>query len=77
VVQDLDSANLALKTIVNQGEGNPRPFVGPDKDLEDHYDIFLGLKSGTQTWVTFPVPLNPTSDRYLTQNTKIYAVRLI
>ncbi|KIM87529.1 hypothetical protein PILCRDRAFT_85939 [Piloderma croceum F 1598] len=74
VVQDLPSALTALTTIVHQGEGNPRPFVGPDKDEKDHYDIFLDLQSGGQTWNTFPVALNPTSDQYLTQNTQIYAV---
>jgi hypothetical protein len=47
VVQDLPSALTALTTIVNQGEGNPRLFVDPNKDEEDRYDIFLGLQSGT------------------------------
>ena len=76
VVQDLSSALVALTTIVNQGEGNPRPFDGPSKDEKDHYDIFLDLQSGTQTWDTFRVIQNPTSAKYFDLDKKIYAVRL-
>jgi len=77
VVQDLPSALTALTTIVNQGEGNPRPFDGPSKDEKDHYDIFLDLQSGAETWNTFHVIQNPTSAKYFDLDKKIYAVRII
>ena len=76
-VTDLSSALVALTTIVNQGEGNPRPFDGPSKDEKDHYDIFLGLQSRPDRWNTFHVIQNPTSAKYFDLDKKIYTVRLI
>jgi len=76
-VKDLSSALVALTTIVNQGEGNPRPFDGPSKDEKDHYDIFLGLQSRPDRWNTFHVIQNPTSAKYFDLDKKIYMVRLI
>jgi hypothetical protein len=52
-------------------------FDGPSKDEKDHYDIFLGLQSGTETWNTFHVIQNPTSTKYFDPDKKIYAVRII
>jgi hypothetical protein len=73
LVTDLSSALLALKTIVNQGEGNPRPYVDPSKGEKDHYDIFLELRKGTP-WVVFPVVTDPTTQKYFDLDQKIYAV---
>lgn len=74
LVTDLPSALVALTTIVNQGEGNPRPFDGPQKDEKDHYDIFLDLQTDTQTWDVFPVMTDPTTASYFYLDKKIYAV---
>lgn len=76
-VTDLTSALTALQTIVNQGEGNPRPFDGPAKDEKDHYDIYLDLQQGPRTWDVYPVVTDPTTAKYFDLDKKVYAVRLI
>jgi len=73
-VTDLPSALTALTTIVDQGEGNPRPFDDPSKAEHDHYDIFLDLQKGAETWDVFPVVTDPTTGAYFHLDRKIYAV---
>jgi hypothetical protein len=72
-VTDLPSALTALTTIVDQGEGNPRPFDDPSRAENDHYDIFLNLQKDAQ-WEVFPVVTDPTTAAYFHLDKKIYAV---
>jgi len=79
VVKDLTTALLAITTIVDQGEGNPRPFDDPGKLEEDHYDKFLDLKNlKFGTWECYPVRSNPVTIDYRDKDKdlKIYHVSL-
>ncbi|TDL17872.1 hypothetical protein BD410DRAFT_535231 [Rickenella mellea] len=75
-VKDLASALTAMKTIVDQGEGNPGPYDDPLKLEKDHYDIFKDLRDGTDTWQTFPIISNPTTAGYLAIDKNIHQVSI-
>jgi hypothetical protein len=76
VVTNLDTANLAIDTIVIQGEGSPGPYDDPDKLEKDHYDVFLDLKEGDASWDLYPVLENPVTSDYWNLDKQIYQVSL-
>ena len=56
-ITDQGTALRALKTIIEQGEGN--------LSVEDsHYDVFSKLYSEPDTWEVYHVPNNPTTADY-------------
>lgn len=76
VVTNLETANLAIDTIVIQGEGSPGPYDDPDKLEKDHYDVFLDLKEGDASWDLYPVLENPVTSDYWSLDKQIYQVRV-
>ena len=70
----METALTAIKTIVDQGEGNPRPFDDPDHLEKDHYDVFLDLQKGEATWDVYPVREDPTTVGYWEEDKRIYQV---
>ena len=77
IVNNLDSAKLAISIIVDQGEGNPGPYDDPDKLERDHYDVFRDLQAGSQSWDVYPVRNNPTTFGYWEEDRRIYQVNAI
>ena len=67
IVRDNDTAQTAMTTIVDQGEG----AVGVN---DAHYNVFLDLYEKRDTWDTFPVPKNPKTEDYK-NNEFLYRVR--
>ncbi|KIJ40737.1 hypothetical protein M422DRAFT_32162 [Sphaerobolus stellatus SS14] len=78
VVTDLKSAQKAINTIVVQGEGevSGRPFDDKDKLEKDHYDVFLDLQKGSDSWDVYPVRSNPKTYQYYDEDRRIYHVSL-
>lgn len=74
IVTDLATALTALKIIVDQGEGNPGPYVDPDHLEKDHYAIFEGLKARIKQWEDYHVIDDPTTSGYKLTDDKIYRV---
>lgn len=73
---DQDSAFAAIKTIVDQGEGNPGPYTDVDRLEKDHYAIFEDLQSNdTPNWKTLPVFVEPKTDKYYKLDIRVYQVR--
>ena len=73
IIRDNDTAQKAMTTIVDQGEG----AVGVN---DAHYNVFLDLFEKRDTWDTFPVPTNPKTEDYNPQAGKggteyLYRVR--
>lgn len=64
----------AIDRIVIQGEGSPGPYDDPDKLEEDHYDVFLDLKTGDTSWEVYPVVENPVTSDYWKLDKRIYQV---
>jgi len=75
VITDLESALVAINTIILQGEGSPGDeYDDPDKLEKDHYDVFLDLKNGDASWDVYPVVENPVTSDYWKLDKKIYQV---
>lgn len=67
VVNNLESAQKAMKVIVDQGEGS----VGVK---ECHYNVFLDLYSKRDQWDCYPVKKNPTAEEFKATNEYAYKV---
>jgi hypothetical protein len=67
-ITDQATALRALRTIIEQGEGNLRVD-------DSHYDVFSRLYSEPDSWEVYNVPDNPkTSDYNSTEENHIYMV---
>lgn len=77
-VTDLKTALLAIKTIVEQGEGEVPDDIGMNHLEKDHYDIFSELrKEDDIKWDTHPLINEPATEDYYHLDKRIYQVRSI
>jgi len=67
-VTDQATALRALRTIIEQGEGNLRVD-------DSHYDVFSKLYSKPGSWEVYHVPDNPTTEGY-NEDTKRYIYKV-
>jgi len=69
VITDQASALNALKTIIEQGEGN---ITVPDS----HYAVFVKLYLNREAWAHFKVKKNPKTKDYKGQSDKDFIYKL-
>jgi hypothetical protein len=75
VITNLASAKEAIKIIVEQGEGEEgSPFVDPLKQEHSHYDTFMSLRRGENTFETYPVREDPRTSDYADLDPRLYQV---
>lgn len=73
IVTDLKTAVTAINIIVDQGEGNPGPYVDLDHLEKDHYAVFQELQQSSDIeWNSYPTFPQPTTAKYYPLDIKIY-----
>jgi hypothetical protein len=76
LVDDLTTAEAAIKIIVDQGEGAQEgQFDDPSDEEKAHYYLFRELKyDASKTWDTYNVRENPHTVDYQESNLQVYHV---
>lgn len=61
---------------MDQGEGNPGPYVDADRLEKDHYAVFEELQNSPKfQWETYPVIEEPKTNKYHSIDIRLYQVR--